>query len=322
MGKKIVILHNRLSENPNVDEADVMIQVNLVREEIIDLGYTVKVMDVGEDLFKDISAVESEKPDIVFNLVEAAFNEGELHYIIPGLLKMKRIPYTGVPVEGLFITTHKVLAKKLMKLSGIPTPQWFELDDLGSLESGTRYLIKPISEDGSVGLNEKAVFYTGDPKLEKSASRLSPSRYFLEEYIHGREFSIGLLWGEHEPVVLPAGEMMFYNYGPEQPRVLGYKAKWHPETREYKNTVREFETIKDDSLKERLNEISVQCWHAFGLKGYGRVDFRVDEKNQPWVIEINGNPCISPDSGFINACQMIGISRQNIIERILNDVNF
>ena len=322
MAKKIIILHNRLSKDPNLDELDVLIQVNLVKEEIMGLGHTVKVMDVGDDIFKDINAVESEKPDLIFNLVEAVFNKGELLYIIPGLLNMKNLPYTGVPVEGLFMTTNKILAKKHMKLTGIPTPQWYELGQIDKLDPERRYLVKPISEDGSVGLDEKAVFYSNDPKLLKTIEKLSPSHYFLEEYIHGREFSVGLLAGTDGPSVLPPGEMIFYNYGPDEPRVLGYKAKWHTRTKEYKNTVREFDTIKDDSLRAKLREISVQCWHEFNLKGYARVDYRMDPDGRLMVIEINGNPCISPDSGFIGACEMIGISRQNLVERILNDANY
>ena len=131
-----------------------------------------------------------------------------------------------------------------------------------------------------------------------------------------------MLAGDPDPFVLPAGEMVFYNYEPDQPKILGYKAKWHPDTPEYTNTVREFNTLKDARLDRKLRDISVECWKGFGFKGYGRVDFRIDEDGNPWVIEVNGNPCISPDSGFIAACSLAGISKKEIVKRIIDDVNF
>ncbi len=322
MYKKIVIIHNRLNPDPTLDELDVIYQVNLIRDALVAMDINVKILDFGDDLLGDLKMLESEKPDLVFNLVESTFNKGELLYIVPGLLRMRKIPYTGVPVEGLFLTTHKVLAKNQMKLTHIPTPGWFMLDEVENLEKGKRYLLKPISEDGSVGLHEEAVFFAGDPALYEKAKHYSPSHYFIEEYVHGREFSVALLAGETGPIALPAGEMVFYNYEPDQPRILGYKAKWHPTTPEYKNTIREFNTIRNPALQKKLKDISLKCWEVFGLKGYARVDFRVDEDNNPWVIEINGNPCISPDSGFIAACALVGIQKADIVKRILDDVNY
>ncbi len=322
MPENIIILHNRLSREPAPDEKDVLYQVEMIKDQLIGMGYSPRVMDIGDDLLNDIKAVESAKPDLVFNLVETTFNKGELLYIVPGLLKMKHIPYTGVPVEGLFITTHKVLAKNQMRLSKIPTPGWFNLEETENLEEGKRYLLKPISEDGSVGLHEEAVYFAGDPALYEKVKKYSPSHYFLEEYIHGREFSVAMLAGEEGPLVLPAGEMVFYNYEPEQPRILGYKAKWHATTDEYKNTIREFNTIHENGLEKKLYYISVKCWKVFGLRGYARVDFRVDENNNPWVIEVNGNPCISPDSGFIAACGLKGVDKREIVQRIMKDVNY
>ncbi len=322
MPEKIIIIHNRMNPEPAPDEKDVLFQVRMIEDELKNMDYNYEVMDIGDDLLKDIQSVESARPGLVFNLVETTFNKGELLYIVPGLLKMKKIPYTGVPVEGLFITTHKVLAKNQMRLSKIPTPSWFNLDEVENLEHGKRYLLKPISEDGSVGLQEEAVYYAGDPLLYENAKKYSPSHYFLEEYIHGREFSVAMLAGEKEPLVLPAGEMVFYNYEPDQPRILGYKAKWHSATEEYKNTVRKFNTIDDKGLEKKLRDLSVKCWKVFGLKGYARVDFRVDENNIPWAIEVNGNPCISPDSGFIAACKLEGVDKREIVQRILGDINY
>ena len=68
-----------------------------------------------------------------------------------------------------------------------------------------------------------------------------------------------------------------------------------------------------------FENITKKCWHLFVLKGYARVDFRVDEQNQPWVLEINANPCLSPDAGFVAAAARAGLSVEDIIQRIVAD---
>jgi D-alanine-D-alanine ligase len=61
-------------------------------------------------------------------------------------------------------------------------------------------------------------------------------------------------------------------------------------------------------LYEQLTSISRECWRLFSLAGYARVDFRVDRNGNPFVLEVNANPCISPDAGFIAACEMKGLN--------------
>jgi D-alanine-D-alanine ligase len=80
----------------------------------------------------------------------------------------------------------------------------------------------------------------------------------------------------------------------------------------------EFES-RDHSLLENLKNIALQCWHVFNLKGYARVDFRVDEKGNIYVLEINANPCISPDSGFVAAATQAGMNHMDLIKRIIED---
>ena len=95
-----------------------------------------------------------------------------------------------------------------------------------------------------------------------------------------------------------------------------------PGSFEYEKTVRTFETATQDwELVVRMGEISLKCWEIFELRGYARVDFRVDSLNQPYVLEVNANPCISPDAGFVAACAEGGVGYTRMIERILMDVN-
>ena len=73
-------------------------------------------------------------------------------------------------------------------------------------------------------------------------------------------------------------------------------------------------------LLEELKALSYLCWRAFELRGYARVDFRVDENNKPYVLEVNANPCISPDAGFIAAAEHAGMSYREVIKRIISDI--
>ena len=92
------------------------------------------------------------------------------------------------------------------------------------------------------------------------------------------------------------------------------------ESVEYDRTERRFEFADSDwPLLERLNNLSVQCWRLFALSGYARVDFRIDMLGRPWILEINTNPCILPDSGFAAALERAGISYLKGIQLILED---
>jgi D-alanine-D-alanine ligase len=103
-------------------------------------------------------------------------------------------------------------------------------------------------------------------------------------------------------------------------RIVGYRAKWDESSDEFQNTPRRFDfPPQDAALLERLKSLAVQCWEGFGLNGYARVDFRVDGAGRPWILEINTNPCLSPDAGFAAALQASGVAFTAAIARILAD---
>jgi D-alanine-D-alanine ligase len=318
---KVIILYNAVDVNANPDEADVLHQVDLVSEALAELGYLPESFPLGNNLKSDLDKIKARQPLFVFNLVESVFDKGELLYIGAALLNALKIPFTGVPVDGLFLTTNKVLTKKLLKYNRIPTPAYFTVDELHLLKPGTRYLLKPVSEDGSVDLDEDSVFTMEQKEMLEKISHLSSSHYFIEEYIEGREFNLSILGGKGKADVLAPAEMVFHNYPEGKPHILGYTAKWDESSMEYKNTTRSFDSLSPQSpLYRKMVRLARKCWTCFGLKGFARVDFRVDEQDNPYVIEINGNPCISPDSGFIAAAHREGLSNREIIGRIVEDI--
>jgi D-alanine-D-alanine ligase len=142
---------------------------------------------------------------------------------------------------------------------------------------------------------------------------------FAERFIDGREFNLSILAGVQGPQVLPPAEIRF-DFPPGRKRIVDYRAKWDEESLEYRATRRSFEFAPDDApLLERLESLALRCWRLFELKGYARVDFRVDGEGNPFVLEINANPCISPDSGFVAAAARAGILFWELACRIVAD---
>ena len=322
MRKKLCcILFNQPGVKALPDELDVLTQVDYIEENLKKLDISVSRKGITENFMNEIEQISAEKPDFVFNLVESINNKGELCYFIPALLNMHSIPYTGNPLEALFITTSKALSNKIMLQENINTPLTCFPSQYGMLKPGKRYIIKPVWEDGSQGITGDSVFtYTAG--YEKNFEQKNDSHWIIQEYIDGREFNISVLWGENGPEVMPPAEMIFHNFGEEIPKIVDFRAKWIEDSFEYENTIREFPGSKLDSeLRKRIEETALKCWHVFGLRGYARVDLRVDLDGNPYVIEVNANPCISPDSGLVAATVEAGLSITEVIMRIISDLN-
>ena len=212
-----------------------------------------------------------------------------------------------------------------MRDAGISTPDWIQHDGFYSLSSHARkYLIKSSWEHASIGLDEDSlVHYTSKTKIQKEMTgrkaRLGGCCY-AEAYIDGREFNVALISGQAGVKVLPIAEMLFQDYSPDKLKIVDYKAKWDADSFEYNNTIRNFDFQEDDSkLISSLREISLLCWNIFSLKGYARVDFRVDNSGKPWVLEVNTNPCLSPDAGYAAALEQAKIKYHDAIGLIIEN---
>ncbi|MFH2091569.1 MAG: ATP-grasp domain-containing protein [Pseudomonadota bacterium] len=321
MNKKLVILSNQIISN-TPDEVDVIRQRDLVKTACEKLNWQVVCHTVGHQVMDDLDRVRQEQPNLVFNLVEAVWGKGELIYFAPALLNALKIPYTGVPLDALFVTTHKVMAKKWMRFNQLPTANFFSTHELDQLDAAKTYIAKPIWEEASVGITTDFIFTLSETdKLEK-IRQLPASHYFVEEFINGREFNISMLTHKNGVEILPPAEIMFSDYFYDKPKIVGYSAKWDENSLEYQHTNRRFDTLKDNpALEENLISVCRQSWKAFNLKGYARIDFRVDAQDNIFILEINGNPCISPDSGFVAATGHAGYSHETMINRILEDIN-
>ena len=320
------VLHDKVPPDPSRDELDTLAQVEAVSRSLSDLGFSPVSVDFQYDIDAVIEAIGRLSPALVFNLAESLRGRGQFISFAPLVLEYLRVPYTGCPARAIFVTSDKILTKRVLGLAGIPTPPWMSLDEPEGAPKADegfsgRFIIKSVWEHASIGLDEGAVIEVENARelrelLEKK-NRESGGAFFAERYIEGREFNISLL-GNSLPDVLAPAEMTFENYPDSVPRILGYRAKWEADSREYASTVRCFEFGRGDaSLLGKLSELSLRCWDTFRLNGYARVDFRVDRDGRPFVLEVNANPCIAPDSGFIAAAAKSDLSFLDVIERII-----
>ncbi len=319
--RKCCIIYNKPNEGALTDELDVIDQVDFIEEHLKELGIDTYRRGITEDFMEEVASLATEKPDFVFNLVESISNKGELNYFIPALLNRYSIPYSGNPLDAMFITSNKVLANKLLRSSGIKNPSSFLPSQNKLLIPGRKYIVKPIWEDGSLGITSDSVFEC-KPGFEKIIEGLDDAHWFIEDFIDGREFNISILAGKNGPEVLPPAEIVFVDYEADKPKIVDFKAKWEVDSFEYINTVRDFPGNRlNRKLDKNLQESAISCWQLFGLKGYARVDVRTNSKDDVFIIEVNANPCISPDSGFVAATKQAGYPFIDVLQRIINDLN-
>ena len=332
---RIAIAHNAVSGEGAPDERDVLVQVAAVQAALAELGHATVVWPCTLNLAGLQAQVLEWRPDLVFNLVESLAGCGRLIHLAPALFDALGVPYTGSTAEAIQATSHKVFAKERLTALGLPTPAWIgpvpadlpRLSPAGILtaEPSARWIVKSVWEHASIGLDETAPLLCDHAnevlaRLRERAPHLGGA-CFAERFIEGREFNLSLLAGPSGPEVLSPAEIVFEGYPPEALRIVGYRAKWDDTSYEFHHTPRRFDFPPQDAeLLRRLTVLAVQCWRGFGLNGYARVDFRVDNAGTPWILEINTNPCLSPDAGFAAALQASGIPFTTAIARILSDV--
>ncbi|MGA1840911.1 MAG: D-alanine--D-alanine ligase family protein [bacterium] len=322
---KIVILHDYVAEDAPEDDRDIISQCEYISEALSDMGNEPIPVCFSLDFGKVAGELHRINPDLVFNLVESVNGQGNLIHEAAKLLDEIRMPYTGSKTESLISTSNKLIAKKRLEESSIFTPKWFspEHDREDLLNGDGPYIIKSVWEHASKGLNQASIFHpkSRDELLNYIRLRSFQTGWdcFAEAYIDGREFNISLLDSGNGPEVLPPAEILFTDYPEERYKIVDYTAKWEKGSFEYQHTCRCFDFADmDGDLLRQLNIISVSCWNLFELRGYARVDFRIDMHGFPWVLEVNANPCLAPDSGFIAAAQRAGLSSGNILKRIIN----
>src|SRR5687767_7182126 len=125
----VLVLHNAVAEDARADERDVLVQVEIVRAALINLGHEVSTLACDLDLQALREDLACMRPNIVFNLVESLGGADRLAQLVPALLAELGVRFTGASAESLVLTNHKLLAKRQLLAAGLPTPGWITADD-------------------------------------------------------------------------------------------------------------------------------------------------------------------------------------------------
>lgn len=310
---KVLILTDSRKSIMSEDEADTLAQVKAVKKALLHLGHTVEVAAFSLNLNLTARRIEKSGCDFVFNLVENLSSSRLLH-LVPLLCQTLSIPYSGGDAYTLSVTGDKVVAKKQLNLGGLPTPLWLERGGDCSSFLSFPLMVKPIAQEASVGITDASVRTFTDAGELSSYLDEHPD-LFAECYIDGREFNLSILPGGR---VLPVCEMCFVDYPADKVKIVGYEAKWQEQSFAYQHTKRSYTFgIDDQGLVEELRRLAKAVYELFGNSGYARVDVRVDQQKKPFILEMNSNPCIAADSGFIAAASQAGMTYCEVIEQLL-----
>lgn len=320
----ILILHQQIDEQADASERDVLVQAEAVSAAVSRMGHRPRSLACTLDLQRLQRKVIERRPDCVFNLVESLDGSDRLMPLVPLLLEQLQIPYTGSSAVSIVQSSDKLSAKHLLRTASLPTPGWSDGEDVPDSLLHRPVIVKAIHEHASFGLDNSSIqtFHSASQLREVLDDRLAATGqpHFAEEFIDGREFNVSLLAGSRGPVVLPPAEIDFSFLPSESLRIVGYAAKWEEDSAEYVGTPRRFDLPEQDrDLVGEIQELCRRCWNVFGLNGYARVDFRVDTQRRPWILEINGNPCLAPDAGFAAALGAAGLSYDAGLQKILQN---
>ena len=318
---RVAILHNPVGEGDDPSTSDVLAQVELVAAGLAALGIPYQILPVPD--WKPWLHLSPQPGMVVFNLMEAPPGVPHVHPDAAAALELMGVPFTGSPAAVLWTTTDKLATRALLASEGLPVAPGGRLDperpDLLDRVPGP-WILKPACEDASLGLEGDPVCATREAALARAralAERFPGQAVVAETFLSGRELNVSILAGE----ALPIAEIVFEDFPAGMSRVVGYEAKWHEASFAYVHTVRRFpDDPSDAGLLDRIREIAKAAWRVCGLRGYARVDLRLDQDGNPCVLEVNANPCLAADAGFMAAAARAGLTPRDVIGRILEDV--
>jgi D-alanine-D-alanine ligase-like ATP-grasp enzyme/ribosomal protein S18 acetylase RimI-like enzyme len=324
----ILVLHQKVGRGAGLDEHDVLVQARTVAAALRQAGHRPFTRACTLDLGRLDLALRARRPHAVFNLVETLDGSARLAALVPALLSARGIPATGCSPDALLRVASKTAVKRRLLEAGLPTPAWIEASSAGGSPrrhgadadpAAGPWLLKPDAEHASVGVSADG--YAADLAAAAAGlaqpGRAGPDGWFAERYVEGREFNVSLLAGPEGVEALPVAEMVF-DFPTDRLRILDYRAKWDTGSFEYNHTHRLFGAAPAElPLREEMARLARRCWDLFGLRGYARVDFRVDAAGRPWILEVNANPCLSKDAGFAAAAAVAGIGYPDAIGRIV-----
>lgn len=315
---RVVIAHNPVGEEDDPSTSDVLAQVECVESALAELGHS--SVRLAVDPVRTLEIFRELPGSLIFNLIESPPGRPYIHTDSTAVLELAGLPYTGSSPAALALTTDKIATRALLASEGVAVAPGGRLD----LERPAvldrvppPWILKPAFEDASIGLEGDPVCATREAALERGAGlarRFPDQPVLVERFLPGREFNVSVLANE----VLPIAEILYDGFPEGMSRVLGYDAKWDESSFAYIHSVRHFP--EEAPVLQEIREMALAAWRLCGLSGYARVDFRLDENGVPHVLEVNANPCLAANAGFMAAAGRAGLSKGEVMKRILDAV--
>ncbi len=284
-----------------------------IREAIASWGHEVVDLEANSEL---PSVLASSQVDIAFNIAEG-FKGRNRESQVPALLELLDIPYTGSDPATLAIALDKGLAKKIVRETGIHTPN-FQLMTTGKERLLKEFvfplMVKPVAEGSSKGVVSKSVCGS-EPELREVVREIV-AKYnqpaLVEDYISGREFTVGLL-GERRPRVLPPMEICFLDPSEKTPVYsFQHKLDWNDRIRY------DCPAKLDPGQMEKLKSAARGAFMALGCRDVARMDFRMDDKGRFFFLECNPLPGLTPGwSDLVLITQAAGMDYRGLIGEIM-----
>lgn len=259
--------------------------------------------------------------DVAFNLCEGFGGVGQGESQVAGILEMFGVPITGSPSECLALVRHKARTKWLLSGAGLPTPEFCLIGPDQPVERASYVallgkgpvIVKPAHEDASLGISAESVvtdFGALQRQIERTRERYGP--VLIEQFIEGREFNAAVI-ALPEPTALPLSEIVFQPRNSSDWSIVTYDAKWDVGSQADLRTPPRCPADVAPPLADRIRQIALGAFQVTGCRDYARIDLRVDQQNRIFILEVNGNPDLSPAAGLARAAEAQGIAYDDLV---------
>jgi D-alanine-D-alanine ligase len=323
----LVLMHDYLVPPEDVSGHDLATaqwktEYDVVKTLRDDLQHDVRVLGLKDELGPIRQANEDFKPHIAFNLMEAFHEVGTFDQNVVAYLELLRLPYTGSNPRGMLLARDKALSKKLLHYHRIPVPDFVVIPRGRKTRVPKRLsfplIVKSLTQDASIGISQASVV-EDQTRLAERVQFIHESietDAIVEQYVEGRELYCGVV-GNQRMQVLPVWEMTFANMPDTQRRIATERVKW---SAKYQKRVGidtgPAKNLPDDAV-ERIQHISRRVYQTLQLSGYARIDLRLDQQGDVYVLEANPNPQIACAEDFAQSAASAGLPYPALLQRIL-----
>jgi D-alanine-D-alanine ligase len=238
----------------------------------------------------------------------------EMEPPVISVLELFGLAYTGSSSYTTSLCLRKHVVNALLAQASLPVPPWITLRRGDRIRSvGYPAIIKPAAEDASIGVEQRSVVRTARAlKLRIEAMHQTFDEVIVQRYVSGRELNVGIV-GD---TILPIAEIDFSAMPKGMWRMVTYRSKWETGSDEDLGAQPKCPAELTARSANEVRRVALEAWRLVGGHGYGRVDMRLDENGQPWILEVNSNPDIAPDAGLARMARTAGIEYATLVRTI------